>query len=207
MKHSDSFCRAVATRASWAGLALLAACATQDPLAGYEELTPTTMMEAPAPGETRGAATTEEVAHGRYLVELLGCGACHTDGALIGDPRMDRRLAGSDIGIAYTSPAHDPRPGVAYPRNLTPDRATGLGAWSDEQIVQAIRGGLNRHGIGRLLVMPWGAYSKMTDVDVHAIVAYLRSLPPVSHRVPDSIPPGEAAPGPYVHFGTYRSVE
>jgi len=196
-----------ATRWTWALLVLLAGCATQDPLAGYEELTPTTVMEAPPPDERRTPSPPAEVAHGRYLVELLGCGACHTDGALVGEPRMDRRLAGSDIGIAYTDPVHDPDPGVAYPRNLTPDPDTGLGRWSDEQIVQAIRGGVNRHGIGRLLVMPWGAYSRMTDADVYAIVAYLRSLAPVSHRVPESVPPGEPAPSPYVHFGTYRSRE
>jgi mono/diheme cytochrome c family protein len=146
------------------------------------------------------------VAHGRYLVELLGCGACHTDGALIGEPRMDRRLAGSDIGIAYTDPMDGIDPGVAYPRNLTPDLATGLGKWSDEQIVQAIRGGLNRHGIDRLVVMPWGAYSRMNDADVYAIVAYLRSLPAVPHRVPDSVRPGEPAPSQYIFFGTYRSL-
>jgi mono/diheme cytochrome c family protein len=204
MTQRASSCRTAAAGAGWL-LALVAGCATWDPLAGYEELTPATVMEAPAPDASRQVATPEEVARGRYLVELLGCGACHTDGALVGDPRMDRRLAGSNIGIAYTDPVHEPHPGVAYPRNLTPDPATGLGNWSDEQIILAIRGGVNRHGTARLLVMPWGAYSRMTDADARAIVAYLRSLPPVSHRVPDSVEPGTPAPSPYVHFGTYRS--
>jgi hypothetical protein len=54
--------------------------------------------------------------------------------------------------------------------------------------------------------MPWGAYSRLTDEDVHAIIAYLRSLPPVMHLVPENAAPGTPAPSPYVHFGTYRSV-
>jgi hypothetical protein len=72
----------------------------------------------------------------------------------------------SDIGIAYSRiPCTIRTPASPTRRNLTPDPDTGLGRWSDEQIVQAIRGGVNRHGIGRLLVMPWGAYSRMTDAD------------------------------------------
>jgi mono/diheme cytochrome c family protein len=187
-------------------LALLAGCATRDPLAGYEELTPATVMEAPPPASDQRARDPEQVAHGRYLVELLGCGTCHTDGALIGEPRSDRRLAGSSVGIAYSDPVHEPRPGVVYPRNLTPDPATGLGRWSDEQMIRAIRGGVNKHGTASLLVMPWGAFSKMSDGDVRAIVAYLRSLPPVQHQVPQNAPPGTEAPAPFVHFGVYRST-
>jgi hypothetical protein len=197
--------RGVSIRRSWAVVALLAGCASHDPLAGYEELKPTTALEAPAPDPSWHAGTNEEVSHGLYLVELLGCGTCHTDGALTGEPRMDRRLAGSDVGIAYSDPVHDPHPGVVYPRNLTPDVATGLGGWSDDQIMRAIRTGLDRHGSAQLLVMPWGAYARMSESDLRSIVAYLRSLPPVSHRVPEDAAPGHKAPSPYVHFGTYRS--
>jgi hypothetical protein len=118
---------------------------------------------------------------------------------------MERRLAGSEVGIAYTDPVHDRNPGVVYPRNLTPDVATGLGGWSDDQIMRAIRAGLDRHGSAELLVMPWGAYARMSGSDLRSIVAYLRSLPPVSHRVPEDAAPGQTAPSPYVHFGTYRS--
>jgi mono/diheme cytochrome c family protein len=198
--------RAIARTSCLSFLVLLAGCVTHDPLAGYEALTPTTVMEAPRPAAAGGTATADQVAHGRYLVELLGCGSCHTDGALLGEPRSDRQLAGSDIGIAYTDPMDEIEPGVAFPRNLTPDPATGLGTRSDDQIAQAIRGGANRHGVERLVVMPWGAYSILTDADVYAIVAYLRSIPAVSHEVPDSVPPGERASGPYIFFGTYRSL-
>jgi mono/diheme cytochrome c family protein len=196
-------------RFGWAlGVGVLAGCAANDPLAGYEELRPTTVMEAPPPAPDAGGAAydPERVAHGRYLVELLGCGTCHTDGALIGEPRADRRLAGSGVGIAYSDPVREPHPGVVYPSNLTPDAATGLGRWSDEQLIRAIRGGVNRHGTASLLVMPWPAFSRMSDHDVRSIVAYLRSLPPVAHRVPEGARPGSPAPAPYVHFGVYRSA-
>ena len=53
--------------------------------------------------------------------------------------------------------------------------------------------------------MPWQGYAKMTSEDVDAIVAYLRSIKPVEHKVPGEVLPGERAREPYVYFGTYRS--
>ncbi len=53
--------------------------------------------------------------------------------------------------------------------------------------------------------MPWQGYARMTEEDVNAIVSYLRSIKPIRHRVPASIPPGTRATAPYVHFGVYRS--
>jgi mono/diheme cytochrome c family protein len=145
-----------------------------------------------------------EVERGRYLVQLTGCGACHTDGALIGEPNAARLLAGSEIGIAYTDPLSEARPGVAYPPNLTPALKTGLGGWSDENVVAAIRSGAHGRS-GQLRVMPWAFYRQMTDQDASAIVAYLRSIPPVEHPVPSRVEPGRQAPAPYVYFGVYRS--
>jgi mono/diheme cytochrome c family protein len=174
--------------------------------AHLEEVTPVTVVGTPEPSATSLAGPeAARVERGRYLVELIGCGACHTDGAIVGEPDPKRLLAGSGIGIAYTSPLRDKHPGVVYASNLTPDPATGLGKWSDEQIAAAIRSGVRQHGAGKLTVMSWPLYQRMSEEDVGSIVAYLRSIPAVEHEVPAGVEPGTKAPAPYVHFSVYRS--
>ncbi len=186
-------------------LLLLSACTgtATNPLAGYDTVQPTTMMSAPA--ARRAADSNDPEVRGRYLVELLGCATCHTDGALVGEPRMDRWLAGSRTGIAYSNPLQQQNPGVLFPRNLTPDKATGIGRWTDQEIMDLIRTGVGRHGRIAAPVMPWPAYSRLSNNDISAIVAYLRSLPAVVHEVPDRVPAGTATREDYVHFGVYRS--
>lgn len=189
----------------------LVACATEsepqyDPLEDYEEIDAATILDAPSP--IAGNFAPEhlyQVKHGEYLVELLGCGACHTNGALEGAPQMDMAFAGSRIGIAYANPLGDDTPGVVYPPNITPDKETGIGLWSDQQIERAIRVGLGRHVDRSIAVMPWQGYTKMTEEDATAIVSYLRSIEPIHHQVPDEVQPGDTATDRYVYFGIYRS--
>jgi cytochrome c553 len=173
---------------------------------GLEEVGAVTVLPTPQPrSEALAGTQAAQIAHGRYLVELIGCGACHTDGAIVGEPNAGRLLAGSDVGIAYTSPLRDKYPGVVYPPNLTPEPETGLGRWTDEEISAAIRLGARRHGSGKLIAMSWPLFQGMSDADVNSIVAYLRSIPPVKHEVPASVTPGTRAPSSYVHFGVYRA--
>ena len=186
---------------------LITACAkTYNPLDDYKEVTPATAMSAPEPGPASLEATNgERLQHGRYLVELLGCANCHTDGALIGEAKPSMKLAGSRVGIAYTNPLENEHPGVVFPSNLTPDPETGIGAWSDIEVMKMIRSGIDRHGRRKLSVMPWPAYSIISDDDALSIVMYLRSLEPIRHQVPASVTAGDKSPAPYVHFGTYQS--
>jgi mono/diheme cytochrome c family protein len=189
--------------------ALSGACATDvsNPLLDdYEEVDATSILDAPAaqPG-TYSPQNRVLVERGEYLVELLGCGSCHTEGALVGDPDFDKSLAGSSTGIAYTNPLGEKNPGIIYPPNITPDDATGIGNWSDGQIANAIRAGISRHGSRRLASMPWRGYAKISDDDVTAIVSYLRGIEAVEHRVPDEVAPGKRASHPFVYFGVYRS--
>jgi mono/diheme cytochrome c family protein len=187
--------------------ALLIACANTDyynPLEDYQEVNAATNLDMPTPSVVT-AEDKELVAHGEYLVELLGCGSCHTDGALIGIPDMSRTLAGSSVGIAYTNPLGNKNPGVVFPKNLTSDRETGLGLWTDEQITTAIQAGAGRHGPRRILVMPWQHYTKISAQDIRSIVKYLRSLDPVAHQVPNPIAEGTKSRHPFVHFGVYQS--
>ena len=186
---------------------LLVACATDsfyDPLEEYEQIDATGVLDAPTPDRV-APENQAAVSRGEYLVELLGCGSCHTDGALIGQPDMRRALAGSRIGIAYTSPFENPNPGIVFPPNITPDNETGIGLWSDQQIADAVRAGVGRHAGRRIMVMPWQAYARISEEDAWSIVGYLKSLAPVRHRVPQDVAPGSQTSEDYVHFGIYRS--
>jgi mono/diheme cytochrome c family protein len=183
-----------------------AAVSSNDSLEHYEELDSTGVIDAAAPEPGIYSAHERDMMDaGEYLVELLGCGACHTNGAFDGAPDMSRPLAGSDTGIAWTSPLESDRPGVVYPPNITPDEETGVGRWSDLQIVNAIRDGTGQHGVRRITPMPWQGYTKISDDDVDAIVAYLRGIKPIQHKVPAPVNMGEKAHNPYVYFGVYRS--
>ncbi|MGO8176467.1 c-type cytochrome [Rhizobium leguminosarum] len=133
-----------------------------------------------------GAADSELVERGEYLVTITSCTDCHTPGHFLGKPDMTRHLGGSEVGFEI------PNVGVFYGPNLTADEATGLGRWSEGDIVTAIRTGKRPDGRMLAPVMPWPALAKLTDSDAAAIAAYLKSLPPVSNKVPGPFGPGEA---------------
>jgi hypothetical protein len=85
---------------------------------------------------------------------------------------------------------------VSFPRNLTPDQATGLGSWTEEMFIKTLR--LGKHqGEGRDLLppMPWQSIGQFNDDDLKAIWAYLQSIPPIDNAVPDPIPPAGPPPG------------
>jgi mono/diheme cytochrome c family protein len=118
-----------------------------------------------------------ELARGKYLVTFGSCTDCHTPGHFFGKPDMSRLLGGSDVGFAI------PGMGVFVGPNLTPDVKTGLGSWTEQQIVTALTTGKIPDGRTLAPVMPWHAYANLTKADALAIAAYLKSLPPVSHQV------------------------
>ncbi len=151
------------------------------------------------------------IERGHYLVTVGGCNDCHTpkvfteDGPQPDESRLlsghpaDAKLPSLPPGIigpdrwgaianndltAWAGPW-----GVSYAANLTPD-VSGLGGWSQETFMQAIRTGKHAGG-GRDILppMPWMDYAQMTDEDLRAVFAYLKSLPPVSNVVPAPVPP------------------
>jgi len=186
-------------------LAVLAGCSSSgrgyNPMDDYDLVSPTTVHDAPV---TQGDYPEEQVRHGKYLAELLACGVCHTDGAIIGEPVAGHEFAGSEIGIAWSNPFATKHPGVLFPANITPDVDTGIGSWSDDELVRLIRTGMDNHGKRQIPVMPWPGYARLTDEDARAIAAFLKSLPPVRHRVPENTIPGQVTSARYVHFGVYR---
>jgi mono/diheme cytochrome c family protein len=139
-----------------------------------------------------GEAAAQDSERGEYLVRIMDCGGCHTSGALIGKPDPKLTLAGSHIGFGM------PGLGVFYPPNLTPDRETGIGEWSEADIVKAVRTGERPDGRVLAPVMPWHSYSALTDADARALAAYLKSLPPVRNAVPPPAGPTEKPAAPYL---------
>jgi hypothetical protein len=103
-------------------------------------------------------------------------------------PRGPWLWAGAATNTAFSGPW-----GISYAANLTPDQNTGMGIWTEEMFVKALRTG--RHmGVSREILppMPWPAFRTATDEDLKSMYAYLRSIKPVVNHVPDVQPPADA---------------
>ncbi len=129
----------------------------------------------------RVVSTPAAIERGRQLAEgALGCMDCHAkkDTTRYGNPVVGPVGAGGDcFGEAERFP------GTLCVTNLTPDKETGLGNWSDGEIKRAIREGVSRDGRALFPIMPYGEYRALSDADTDAVVAYLRSLPAVKNPI------------------------
>lgn len=164
-----------------------------------------------APEEATASAPAS-VERGKYLVTAMGCGDCHSPKRMGPQGPVeveDRLLSGHPEGTVLTPPPAPSGPwiaaasadqtawagpwGVSFGTNLTPDENTGIGSWSEETFVKALKTG--RHmGVARPILppMPWTAIRHLSDEDLRSMYAYLRTIPPVHNRVPEPVPP--AAP-------------
>ncbi len=132
------------------------------------------------------------IARGRYLaVNVAGCADCHStrDFTKYGGPvvngtqgmggfEFDQKLAGI--------------PGVVYARNITPDPETGIGTWTDDEILRAITQGINKNGDTLFPLMPYYSYNRMAKEDLLSIIAFIKTLKPIKNKVPERqllIPP------------------
>lgn len=189
------------TLATLSGVLTIALAATVTTRAGND------LAPAPA-GDAR-------VARGAYLVRFGSCHDCHTPhrlGPNGPEPDMTRALSGhpGDLVLppppgldaawswagAGTNTAFVGPWGISFTANLTPDPETGLGRWTKEMFVMALRTG--RHeGKGRPILppMPFQYVGSLTDEDLDAVFAYLQSLPPVHNRVPAPVDPPEEETG------------
>lgn len=165
-----------------------------------------TAATAPAP------AHRPSVERGAYLVKTMMCNDCHTPwtmGPKGPEPDMTRALtghpdalkmppaptlpAGPWVGVMSASMTAWAGPwGVSFTANLTPDKETGLGDWTEDMFIKTMRTGL-RQGKGRALLppMPWSMIGQLSDDDLKDMFAYLQSLAPVHNRVPEPVPPTE----------------
>ena len=123
------------------------------------------------------AHADSQLDRGKYLVVVASCNDCHTPGFFLGKPDTAKYLGGSDVGFEI------PGLGVFAGRNITPDKETGIGNWTDEQIATAITAGKRPDGRQLAPIMPYAAFSYMTKEDVAAIIAFLRSIAPSGRPV------------------------
>lgn len=157
------------------------------------------------------AGFPDQIAYGHHLVEVIGCNDCHTpkkmtqmgpipDTSLMlsGHPasmpapdvnrnEIERKgLAVTNDMTAWVGPW-----GISYTANLTPDE-TGIGSWSEDQFIRAIREGKSKgmeNGRSLLPPMPWQDFALMKDEELKAIFAYLKSIKPISNVVPAPVLP------------------
>jgi mono/diheme cytochrome c family protein len=161
--------------------------------------------------DAKAQAADAKVLRGAYLVDAMSCHDCHTPwvmGPRGPEPDMSRALTGHPADLVMPPPPAPSGPwvwsgagtntafagpwGVSFTMNLTPDMETGLGKWTDEIFIATMKTG--RHeGKGRPLLppMPYFSVAALTDEDMRAVFAYLRSLAPVRNRVPAPIDPPE----------------
>ncbi len=148
----------------------------------------------------------DPVARGKYLVNIGGCNDCHTPFKLTSQgpvPDMARMLSGHPQDTKLPWPDLKPGPwfvatagmtawvgpwGISYAANLTPDINTGLGIWTEDMFLKAMRTG--RHmSAGRPILppMPWQSLAALNDDDLKAIYAYLRAIPAIRNEVPTPV--------------------
>jgi hypothetical protein len=136
---------------------------------------------APAVDGIADPAVRALAERGRYVLLTTECTGCHVTPGPQG-PLPDMYLAG---GRPFTTNAH----GVVVSRNLTPDRETGLGARTDDDVKRVLRSGV--YPDGRPIphnAMPWAQFSNWSDEDLHAVVVYLRHIKPIRHEIPPRAP-------------------
>lgn len=162
----------------------------------------------------KGNTSKEQLKRGEYLVRYGGCDDCHSPKVMTPNgpaPDTSRRLSGHPAnaqlpqvpaGILGPSPdqwagitnndftAWAGPWGISFAANLTPDTATGLGGWTSDQFIKTMRSG-KHFGVGRSILppMPWYDVAVLTDADLKAVFAYLRSLKPIQNQVPAPVPP------------------
>jgi hypothetical protein len=159
-------------------------------------------------------AKMDPVMRGMYIVSTSGCNDCHTPWVFNKDigmpmPDMSRMLSGHAASAPEPAAKVDPKTdlafigadftafklpfGTVYSANLTPDKETGLGTWTEEMFIKAMRTGMHLGAdSGRPILppMPWPDFRNFTDDDLKAIFAFLKTVPPVHNPVPDpKVPP------------------
>ena len=171
--------------------------------------------DAPAAGESAAAPAAltgqAQIERGRMLVIGGGCHDCHTPkkvGPNGPEANMDLALSGHPQDIKIDAPMKsDPKSpwqihindhltawsgawGVSFAANLTPDQNTGLGIWTEQMFVDALKKGKHM-GTSRPILppMPWNWYGQLPEEDLKAIFAYLKSIKPIANRVPVPLGP------------------
>jgi mono/diheme cytochrome c family protein len=134
-------------------------------------------------GKEPPAGTKGNAENGQYLVTIAGCLDCHSQRQFEffsgpirkGTEGMGGQLFDQKLFIL---------PGTLYSKNITSDTATGIGNWTDAELIRAITQGISRNGDSLFPLMPYDHFSKLAKQDVLDIVAFIRTLPPIENKVP-----------------------
>jgi hypothetical protein len=174
----------------------------------------TTAGAAAAKGKDAKGGKMDPAARGAYIVSHSGCNDCHTPWVFNKEfnmpvPDMTRMLSGHPAGTPDSTTKINPKTdlaliqgtftaftlpfGMVYSANLTPDNETGLGSWTEEMFLKAMRTGMHlgaANGRPILPPMPWPEFRNMTDDDLKAVFAFLKTIPAIHNAVSDpKVPP------------------
>ena len=160
------------------------------------------------PAQTPKSVT---LARGKFLVTFGGCHDCHTPKIMTGKgPALDTKRLLSGFPSSANTPVVPEGVigptswgglftndltgwagpwGISFASNLTPDRETGIGAWTEKTFIKTLRTGKTPGGRPILPPMPWEEFQQANDKDLKAVFAYLMSLPPVRNMPPAPVPP------------------
>jgi len=184
------------------GVPVLACCFVASSLAG----------ESPGVKDPASTPKSAALTHGKYLVTLAGCHDCHTPklmtekGPVLDTKRLLSGFPSSEKAPAIPEGVIGPKSwgglftkdgtgwagpwGISFASNLTPDKETGIGVWTEKTFIKTLRTGKTPGGRPMLPhPMPWENIQQASDKDLKAMFAYLMSLPPVRNMVPSPIPP------------------
>jgi hypothetical protein len=165
-------------------------------------------LAASAKTKEKKESKEDPVARGRYIVSFAGCNDCHTPWVFnkeMGMPVPDhtRFLSGAPQGAPEPTAKLDPRTdlafigatfnvfkmpfGTVYSYNLTPDKETGIGNWTEEMFLGVFHKGTHMGVEGRPVLppMPWQEFRNMTDDDLKAVFAFLKTIPAIHNPIPD----------------------
>ncbi|MGB3006770.1 MAG: c-type cytochrome [Chitinophagaceae bacterium] len=151
-------------------------------------------------GNNKEDSVKKVIARGDYLANnVAACIHCHSkrDFSKFSGPVVPGSEGGG--GTEFSNKILDAIPGKLFGKNITPDMETGIGSWTDDEILRAITQGIRKNGDTLFPLMPYVNYNKMAKDDLLSIIAYLRTLKPIKNSVPARelfIPISMAYPGP-----------
>ncbi|MBI5370856.1 MAG: c-type cytochrome [Sphingobacteriales bacterium] len=141
--------------------------------------------EKTSPESAKADSLAKAVERGGYLANhVAACIHCHSkrDFSKFSGPVVPGTEGGG--GGVFDHNILDAIPGTLFSRNITPDRETGIGAWTDEEVLRAITQGINKNGDTLFPIMPYPHYNRMAKEDLLNIIAYIRTLKPINNKVP-----------------------
>ena len=153
-------------------------------------------------------SVAQQVKRGEYLaIHVAGCIDCHSNRDLT--KFSGPVVPGTEGGGGFVFNEKFGLPGTLYSRNITPDPETGIGTWTDDEILRAMTQGISKNGDTLFPIMPYPNFNRMAKDDLMSIIAYIRTLKPIKNKVEPrklTIPIAMAYPGPILQPSIDKNV-